>query len=338
MMNHQRVRGAALALTLGALALGAEAATQVPGPLVDAEWLDQNREKVVILDVRKDTKSFSERPKRIKASPIALNSCGAKKDKGGDVAGHIPGATLVPWGPLRAERTVDGVKVIKLVPEKAAFEKLMREAGVDNDDAVVIVTKGESSKDLTFGTRLYWTLKYFGHDNLALLDGGMKRWLIEGRRATADAGKPKTGNFTAKAERRELLALDADVEKAVEAKGEQLLDGRDPDYYLGLKQKDYVYAKGHITGAKNVPHPRLFDEGKNGLTFRDAQSLKVVMNAAGADPSQPTITYCDSGHLSTGHWFVLHELLGNKQARLYDGSMHQWTKNKSHAVTAMQAE
>lgn len=331
-MKHlQQLRWLAVMLLSGAV-FSAHAAIQVPGPLVDPDWLEVNQDNVVMLDVRKDTKSFTERPKRIKKSPINLNTCGATKGKGGEVAGHIDGAVLVPWKPVRAERMVDGQKVIKLVPEKAAFEKMMRESGVNNDSAVVIVTKGESSKDLTFGTRLYWTLKYYGHDNVAMLDGGMKRWLMDGRKATKRATDPKQGNFTAGEERREMLALDVDVEQAVQNRKVQLLDGRDPDYYLGLKQKDYVYAKGHITSARNVPHPTLFDDSGDGLKFRDAKSLKVVMSAANVDPGQPTITYCDSGHLSTGHWFVLHELLGNKQARLYDGSMHQWTKNKSHPV------
>jgi len=192
----------------------------------------------------------------------------------------VAGALLIS-----VQATEDGVDLIKLVPTKEEMEKLMRTHGVNDGDAVVIAMKGAGSKDVTFGTRLYWQMKYWGHDNVAILDGGTAAWAAAGHPLSRDKSKPRKGNWVAKGPDTSILATTADVEKAVK-NGTQLIDGRTEDFYLGS-----TYNKG-------------------------------------IDPEAPSITYCDSGHLSSGHWFVLHELLGNKQARLYDGSMHEWTKRK----------
>ncbi len=307
--------------------LGSRAwAVQVPGPLVDPDWLAKHQNEVVILDVRKDIKSFTAKPK--KGGKIAgMQSCGAKKGAGIQVAGHIPGAILVNFKNVRAKRTEDGVDLIKLVPTKEEMEQLMRSHGVNDGDAVVIAMKGAGSKDVTFGTRLYWQMKYWGHDNVAILDGGTAAWAAAGYPLSRDKSKPQPGNWVARGPNTSILATTADVEKAIKD-GTQLIDGRTEDFYLGSTyKKAYVYAPGHIPGAKNFPHPLLV-KGEVAATFEPADKLAKLMKAKGIDPKAPSITYCDSGHLSTGHWFVLHELMGNQQARLYDGSMHEWTKRK----------
>ena len=310
-------------------------AIQVPGPLVDAGWLANHDKDVVILDVRKDTKSFTAKPK--KGGGIAgMQGCGAKKGAGIKVAGHIPGAILVNWKQVRKERTVDGVDLIKLVPTKVEMETLMQKHGVNKDDAIVVVSKGAESKDITFGTRLYWQIKYWGHDNVAVLDGGTAAWAAAGNPLSRDKSSPEKGNWGAGEPNTGIIASTADVKKAI-ADGTRIIDGRTEDYYLGTEQKDYVYAKGHISGAKDFPHTLLVNS-KTAATFLPKDDIAALMTTKGIDPKAPAITYCDSGHLSTGQWFILHELLGNKQVRQYDGSMHEWTKDKSNPVTAMKAE
>ena len=312
-----------------------QAQVQVPGPLVDSSWLKANLDKVIVLDVRKDLKSFTTKGKK-KKTIAGMQSCGAKKGSGIKVSGHIPGAVLVNWKKVRAKREIDGRQVKKLIPAKADFEAFMQAHGVNNDSAIVIVSKGTGSKDMTFATRLYWQLKYYGYDNMAVLNGGTARWAADGNDLSYDASKPSKGNFTASTERKELLASASDVQAAMKA-GNQLIDARTEDYYLGTEQKDYVYAKGHISGAKNFPHP-LIVEGKVAANFLSKSQLSGLFKAKGIDPSAPSVTYCDSGHLSTGQWFLMHEVMGNKDVKLYDGSMHDWTQNKAHAVTAMKME
>lgn len=314
-----------------ALAAPLASAAGLPGPLVQTDWLAKHLQdrNIVVLDVRADTKSFTAKAAGEPNIP-GMNPCGAKKAKS-ETAGHIPGARLWNWKTVRTKRTVDGMELDGMAPAKEQFEATMRSLGVNNDSAVVIVADGGNTPTLTFATRAYWTFKYFGHDKVAVLDGGTAKWKTENRPMSAEAsGEPAAGNFSARAERREMLATTADVEAAIRKKA-QLVDGRTADYYLGQDKKDYVYAKGHIPGAKNLAHTQLVDDKTH--AFKSVADLKKLLANAGVDPAKPTITYCDSGHLSTGQWFVLSELMGNKKARLYDGSMHEWTKRKADAVS-----
>lgn len=308
---------------------GAAQAVQVPGPLVDTNWLAKHAGEVTILDVRKDVKSFTAKPrfsKDKKTGKLALKKVG----------GHIPGAALVNYKKVRVDRVVDGKKLQKNIPDKADFEALMQEAGLNKGATVVIVSKGESHSDMTIATRLYWQLKYFGQDNMAILNGGVAQWLKEQRKISLEADKPMKGSWVASAERKEILASTADVQKALKD-GTQLLDSRDMAQYLGTYHKSYVYAPGHLPGAKVFPNATLTAPSAP-ATFWETDKLKSLSAALGIKTDAPTINYCNSGHLASGAWFVMSELMGNKNAKLYDGSMHEWTLDKNRPVTAMKVE
>lgn len=278
-----------------------------PGPLVDVKWLMKNKDKVVILDVRKDTKSFS-------------------KD------GHIPGSILVNWKKVRAKKTIDGVQYIKMLPSKKNFEAMMQASGVNNDSLVVVTSKGTNPDEVFFATRLYWQLKYYGHDKVTVLDGSTAGWADAKRPLSKNAATPAKGNFTARAARKELYATTKDVEATL---GKSVLvDGRTMDYFVGLQQKtDYVYDKGHIPGSKILPNDIVFKHGDGkGLKFRAINELRAALGALGIPSGGDVIAYCNSGHLGSGSWFVLSELTGNKQARLYDASLHGWTKGNKRPM------
>lgn len=278
-------------------------ATQLPGPLVTTDWLQDNLENVVILDVR----------------------------SGYDGAKYIPGSVQLPWKQVRVKNQADkdGEVHDDLLPTRQEFEALMQDRGVSDDSAVVIVTPGTSAGEVTWGTRLYWTLKYYGHDNMALLDGGIAKWANEERPQVPNARNPDKGGFTARAERRELLSTTKDVADALARGDAQLIDGRGEAQFLGLGRRPYVSSRGHITGAINLQPDMLVEDPKNGAKsapFLSAEVLRMVAEAKAVALDKPTITYCDSGHLSTGHWFVLSELLGIDNVSVYDGSMHAWSK------------
>lgn len=294
--------------TLGFHAMAAHA-LEVPGPVATTDWVAKHLQQVTLLDVRKDTESYAK--------------------------GHIPGAVLLNWKQVRVKRQENGVDFIKLVPTPEQFEQQMQAAGVNQDSAVVVTSKGAASKDLTFATRLYWTLKYYGHDNVTFLDGGTRKWAADKHPLSEKVPTPKPGDFKPGKPRADILATVPQVQAAIQDPAVSLLDGRVQEYYFGLEYKSsYVYAKGHIPTAHNLPHVLLFkhDKASDTTLLRPVEELKALFQAVQVDPAKPVIAYCDSGHYSTGHWFVLHELLGNSGAASFDGSMHQWTKDKENPV------
>jgi thiosulfate/3-mercaptopyruvate sulfurtransferase len=284
---------------------------------------------LVILDVRADVRSFTQEPRFYKDKKTGKPVLAA-------VGGHIPGAVLVPYKDIRTKRKVGDLEVDKMIPAKADFEKLIRASGVNRDSAVVVVTQGESDGDVTIATRMYWQLKYYGHDNLAILDGGMAQWLTEGREVSVAMSRPAPGDWSATAERSELFASSEDVAAAAGDPSSQLMDNRPISQYLGTARKPYVFAAGHIPSAKHFP-TELITEAGAPAKFLPTEELRQLARAMGLDEAKPTISYCNSGHLASGGWFVMHELLGNKDVKLYDGSMHEWTLEQ-RPVTRMKME
>ncbi|MCK5387161.1 MAG: sulfurtransferase [Gammaproteobacteria bacterium] len=303
-------------------------AVNLSGPLVETDWLAKNKGDVVILEIRKDVKSF-------KKKPVFKKNKKTGKSKLKKVAGHIPGSILVNYKKLRSKKKIDGRTVVKMIVSKSAFEKLMQASGVNKNSAVVIVSKGQGDGDVTMATRLYWQMKYYGHDNMAILNGGMAQWIVDKRKVSSKAIKAKKGNWIATAERNEIFATSKDVAAAVKAKS-QLVDTRPISLYLGTwRKKSYVFANGHIPGAK--PYPNELLSSKMPAKFLKVSDSKSLFEQMGIKTDKKSITYCNSGHLATGSWFVLSELMGNKNVKMYDGSMHQWTLEKRD-VTKMEME
>lgn len=286
-------------------------ALDIPSPLVDTDWLDSNLHNVVLLDVRKKMDENTQR---------------------------ISGAMLVPWKKVRAKKKENGVDLIKMLPEKSAFESLMQSMGVNNDSIIIVTSESSNSDKVFFGTRLYWQLKYFGHDNVALLDGGNAKWFKEKRSSTHKNIKTSKGTFKIEKVNEAILATTEDVEKSIKNNTTILVDSRSEDMYLGLfYKKKYVYGAGHIQGAKSANGDIFLKHGKI-KTFHNPEKIKMALMAKGIDPSSQSIIYCNSGHLASGLWFIEHELLGNKKASLYDGSMHAWTKESNRSVVSMKME
>ncbi|MBK5207842.1 MAG: sulfurtransferase [Polaromonas sp.] len=295
-------------------------ALQVPGPVVDGEWLAKNKAEVTVLDVRPNQKTFLTAPQ------FATDKKTGKKVLV-ELGGHIQDASPVQNSLVRVERTVGALKVKFMLPERADFEKLARNWGVQEGRPVVIVAAGQDPVDMNNAARLYWQFKVYGEDNIAIVNGGTAAWLAEGREITTAPTKVVEGDWAAKPERTEMLVTSENVEKAVAGKTAQLIDSRITSQYLGLSKKDSVFGYGHIPGAQNVSSELLTTEG-DATRMLSVATYRDIYKASGVDPQAPAITYCNTGILAAGNWFVLSEILGNKQARLYDGSMHQWTLEK----------
>lgn len=294
-------------------------ALNLPGPLVDTQWLQQNLDNtsLVIIDVRGDRDNFA------KAAP-------AKPNPKGPLVGHIPNARLWDFDRVRETRVVDGIKLDKMAPTPEKFTALMRDLGLRNSDAVVVVSNANDTLSLTQATRAYWTLKYFGHDNIAILDGGTSKWAREGKPMSHAAATYAKSEYAIRTVRNEILATTQDVQNATGG-GMQIVDGRTADYYLGQRITADVAIKGHIPGARMLAHTELTNEKTN--LFKSGDELRRLAQEMGIDAARPTISYCNTGHLASGPWFVMYELLGNKNAKLYDGSLHEWTKDAARPMT-----
>ena len=306
-----------LAFVLISLVTLAQAIT-LPGPVVSADWLSNNLSDVQVIEVRTDLASYLKNPE-----------FDADKKTGKkflvEVGGHIANSTLLDFKKVRVERLVDGKKIKFLIPEKADFEKLVQSLGINSDKPIVLVPIGQDMSDIDEALRTYWSFKVYGEDQVAVLDGGIAGWLSEGREFTTATTPKATGNWLAKAERKELIASSDEVAAASKSGKPQLLDARQPAQYLGLAKRPDVMTFGHIAGSKELA-PELLARSSNGaLYFWQKKTYDALLAANGLNSKGQTIAYCNTGHLAAGGWFVMSELVGNKSTKLYDGSLYLWT-------------
>jgi thiosulfate/3-mercaptopyruvate sulfurtransferase len=327
-----RSNGIAVALCLFFLA-GAAQAELLPGPLVDVDWLENNADKVTLLDVRADVDSFRKRSKG--KSPVNPCGAGVKGKEAEPVAGHIPGAVLVRWSLLTTQRKIAGKKTDGWLPEAADFERLMQKSGVGKDSHIVIAYKGERTKESALAARLMFTLKYYGHDAVAILNGGTAAWIESGRKVKFGRSKSRRGDFLAKPGRTQMVATLADVKAISKSGAGQLLDVRNSAGYFGVASKiAAVHPKwyGHIPGASNLPVTMLSNDVGPVARLFDTDTLQQVLALSGAKPDAPSVLYCNSGIMASLGWFVLSELFGNTKVSLYDGSMQEWSLEKMPVI------
>jgi thiosulfate/3-mercaptopyruvate sulfurtransferase len=305
------------AVSFSTFAALAQAVT-LPGSVVDAEWLAKNKSEVQIVEVTSDVASFLRNPE------IETDIKTGKKVLA-EVGGHIEGSALLDFTKIRAERMIEQKKVKYLIPEKADFEKLVQTAGINAGKPIVLVPIGLDIADVDEALRVLWQFKVYGERNIAVLDGGLAGWLMDGKAVSTEGGNLKAGNWQARDYRKELVASSDEVDMASKSGKTELIDSRPPSQYFGVTKRDYVSGYGHIAGAKDFA-PELLTRAKNGaLYFLNKNTYEALLTASGINPTAPAISYCNSGHFAAGSWFVVNEIIGNKAVKLYDGSLHLWT-------------
>jgi len=314
-----------LAALAWVLPLNAALAIDLPGPVVDAAWLSGHLDEVQIVEVRSDGASFHR-------EPVFETDAKTGKRTLTQVGGHLPGARLLDFKQVRGERQVGENKLKFMLPERAEFEGRLRAVGVMAGKAIVIVPVGLDVSDVDEALRLFWSLRVYGADQLAVLDGGTAGWIADGRPVTTAATPAVTGNWFAGPERADLIAGSDEVAGAA-SHGVQLVDGRPQPQFYGLSKSSAVGAFGHIAGAKDFAPELLARDGNGALRFLQPAVYQALMRSVGIEPQAESITYCNTGHLASGPWFVMHEILGNPATRLYDGSLHRWTQEKRSLVT-----
>ena len=232
-------------------------------------------------------------------------------------SGHIPGAIGWSW----KKDTQDTLH--RDIPDQAAFEALMSQAGIGNETTVMLY----GDLDNWFATYALWLLKMYGHQDVRLLNGGRKKWLAEERQLTTFAPAHNPTSYRAQPRHTNLRALRSFVEASLHHVGRALVDVRSPDEFSGkllapanLPQEG-AQRGGHIPGAANIPWSKAVLEDGN---FKSPADLKALYEGQGITGDKEIIAYCRIGERSSHTWFVLTCLLGYPNVRNYDGSWTEW--------------
>ncbi|WP_148573010.1 sulfurtransferase [Nocardioides caldifontis] len=258
--------------------------------LVSAAWVEEHLDDdgIVLVEVDEDTTSYD--------------------------GGHIKGAIKLDW----TTELQDQVR--RDFVNKQQFEALLSEKGVSNDDTVVLY----GGNNNWFAAYAYWYFKLYGHENVKLLDGGRKKWELDGRELVQEVPTREKTSYTAKEQDHSIRAFRDEVVEAIGVKN--LIDVRSPDEFAGRLMapahlpQEQAQRAGHIPTAGNVPWSKAAnDDG----TFKSDEELRQLYKDAGLDESKDTIAYCRIGERSSHTWFVLKELLGYENVKNYDGS---WTE------------
>jgi thiosulfate/3-mercaptopyruvate sulfurtransferase len=227
---------------------------------------------------------------------------------------HIAGAVRLDW------RTELQDPTRRDFINQAGFEALLSAKGISNEDTVVLY----GGNNNWFAAYAYWYFTLYGHKDVRLLDGGRKKWELEGLELVAAIPQRPATNYVATAQKREYRAFRDDVLAAIGT--HNLVDVRSPDEYSGKLSapahlpQEGAQTAGHIPTAINIPWSKTAnDDG----TFKTKDELVELYAAAGLDQSKDTIAYCRIGERSAHSWFVLNQLIGLSNVRNYDGS---WTE------------
>jgi thiosulfate/3-mercaptopyruvate sulfurtransferase len=264
-----------------------------PEVLVDTQWVADhlNDPKLKIVEVDVDTSAYD--------------------------TGHIKGAIGLDW------RKDLQARPIRDLLSKEALEALLSSKGISNSDTVLVY--GDNNN--WFAAWFVWNLKYYGHQDVRLINGGRKKWQDEGRELVTDAPVIKPATYKAGQPNKSIRALRDEVLADLGKAGVVLVDVRSPKEYSGellapenLPQEG-AQRGGHIPGAANIPWGQAVREDG---TFKSVDELRDLYGGKGVTADKAVIAYCRIGERSSHTWFVLHYLLGYPNVRNYDGSWTEW--------------
>ncbi len=231
---------------------------------------------------------------------------------------HIPGAIGFDW----KNDLQDQVKRDFLGPEE--FGRLFGERGISNDHTIVLY----GDRNNWFAAYTYWYLKYYGHENVRLMNGPREKWISEGKPTSTDVPSYEPTTFDARPGDRAIRATRDEVRAVVDGgNGKKLVDVRSPQEFSGELiamagyEQEGAQRGGHIPGAKSIPWAQAVREDG---TFKSKEELEELYGGKGVLSGDPIIAYCRIGERSAHTWFVLHELLGRNDVKNYDGSWTEW--------------
>jgi thiosulfate/3-mercaptopyruvate sulfurtransferase len=265
-----------------------------PEVLVDTQWIEDHLkdDKVRIAEVDYDPTSNYE-------------------------LGHMPGSVLIKW------KADINNPITRDILSKEAFEELLQRIGVNNDTTLALY--GDFNN--WFAAFAFWVFKYYGFDDVRLVNGGRKKWLQEDRPLTKDIQNYAKGKYKVIKEPDKNIRVYLDyVRNTLGSK--VLVDVRSPKEFTGEitappeYPTEHAQRGGHILGAANIPWSQAVNDSDG--TFKSVEELKKLYEAKGITPDKETITYCRIGERSSHTWFVLKYLLGYPNVKNYDGSWTEW--------------
>jgi thiosulfate/3-mercaptopyruvate sulfurtransferase len=264
-----------------------------PEVLVSTQWVADhlNDSKVRLIEVDVDTTAFDQ--------------------------GHIQGAVGWNW----QTQLQDNIR--RDLISKQDLENLLSQSGATNDTTIILY--GDNNN--WFAAYAFWQLKYYGHKDLRLMNGGRKKWVEEKRPMTTDAAKVASTTYRATGPDESLRARKEQVFSLVVKEGKgQLVDVRSVDEFTGKiiappGMSETAQRAGHIPGAANIPWAQAANEDG---TFKSAEQLKQLYQGKGVSGADEVIAYCRIGERSSHTWFVLKYLLGYDNVKNYDGSWTEW--------------
>ncbi len=264
-----------------------------PEVLVDAEWVEAHLSdpQVRLIEVDVDTKAYDQ--------------------------GHIPGAVGLNWQKELQDQ------IVRAPVSKEQLEQLLSSAGVDNNTTIVLY--GDNNN--WFAAWALWILKYYGHNDVRLLDGGRVKWLADKREITTEVPSYAARSYHAGEPNAAIRVFRDQVLSKLGQAGTTLVDVRSPGEYSGellapanLPQEG-AQRGGHIPGAANIPWASAVQADG---TFKPADELSAIYGGKNVTADKDVIAYCRIGERSSHTWFVLNYLLGYPNVRNYDGSWTEW--------------
>lgn len=270
-------------------------------PIVSTNWLEKKLEdpEQVIIDIRLD-EEYAE--------------------------GHIPNSICIPF-PEAVEKPncqwfVERNGLLLEVPDEADLFATIGSAGIKKDSPVVVVSRRELPHPLVDATIVADFLMYAEVDSVAVLDGGYDKWKSEDKPVSFDHADPVSVKYSGQINESMFVSREYVLEKIGKA---IIIDCREPIEYFGAFLRPIWTRAGHIPTAKCLPSLWIWNEE---MTYRDPGELRqMIQGITGNDMSQEIILYCGIGGFSSAWYFVLKEILGYKDVKIYHGSAQEWTRN-----------
>jgi thiosulfate/3-mercaptopyruvate sulfurtransferase len=265
-------------------------------PLVTPEWLAQNlgRRDVRVVDG-------------------SWHMPHLKRDARAEfVDAHVPGAVFFDIDAI----TDHGTSLPHMLPRAAEFARSVGSLGIGNRDRVIVY----DSRGVVSAARVWWTFRAFGHDAVAVLDGGLPRWRAEGRPVESGTPAPRARRFTARL-RRSLVRDLAGMRQNLTTRRAQVLDARSRGRVVGTEPEPRAGLRsGHIPGSLNLPYDELYQKDGSLLAHEE---LRQKFEDAGLDLGKPVVTSCGSGVTASVLALGLYAA-GRPDVAVYDGSWTEW--------------